>query len=82
MKFWNSITDNVSDCLLICDRYNPMVVTSTGAEEVVSVSVAGQTQSVNGYIPGWMLWLWVFWLGLYGCDYLLHAACNYVCAKH
>ncbi|XP_031274432.1 agamous-like MADS-box protein MADS2 [Pistacia vera] len=36
--------------------YNPMVVSTAGAEEVVSVSVAGQTQStVNGYIPGWML---------------------------
>ncbi|XP_044477297.1 agamous-like MADS-box protein MADS2 isoform X1 [Mangifera indica] len=35
--------------------YNPMAVASSGAAEVVSVSVAGQTQTVNGYIPGWML---------------------------
>lgn len=40
---------------LICDRYNPMLVNTIGAEEEVSVSVAGQTQTVNGYIPGWML---------------------------
>ncbi|XP_044484777.1 agamous-like MADS-box protein MADS2 isoform X1 [Mangifera indica] len=35
--------------------YNPMLVNTIGAEEEVSVSVAGQTQTVNGYIPGWML---------------------------
>lgn len=44
-----------SSCSLTCCRYNPMAVASSGAEEVVSVSVAGQTQTVNGYIPGWML---------------------------